>query len=64
MKKNNDSIEVESNSKQPRVEVDLVNLPEDHSLRKKCDYHSSDRDQIQRAFYKNELINPLTMIFQ
>ena len=29
MKKNNDSIELESNSKQPRVEVDLTNLPRD-----------------------------------
>jgi hypothetical protein len=35
MKKNNDSIEVESNSKRPRVEVNLTNLPGDPSLRKK-----------------------------
>jgi hypothetical protein len=47
MKKNNDSIELESNSKQPHVEIDLTNLPGDPSLRKKmCDYHPSDRDQI------------------
>jgi hypothetical protein len=35
MKKNNDSIKVESNSKRPHVEVNLTNLPEDLSLRKK-----------------------------
>jgi hypothetical protein len=35
MKKNNDSIELESNYKRPRVEVDLTNLPGDPSLRKK-----------------------------
>jgi hypothetical protein len=29
MKKNNDSIELESNSKRPRVEVNLTNLPGD-----------------------------------
>ena len=29
MKKNNDSIKLQSNSKQPRVEVDLANLPGD-----------------------------------
>jgi hypothetical protein len=35
MKKNNDSIKVQSNSKRPCVEVDLANLPRDPSLRKK-----------------------------
>jgi hypothetical protein len=35
MKKNNDSIELESNYKRLRVEVDLTNLPGDPSLRKK-----------------------------
>jgi hypothetical protein len=35
MKKNNNSIEVESNFKRPCVEVDLANLPGDPSLRKK-----------------------------
>ena len=51
MKKNNDSIKLQSNSKRPSVEVDLANLPRDPCLRKKiCDYHPSDRDQIQRAY--------------
>jgi hypothetical protein len=46
MKKNNDSIELESNSKRSRFEVNLANLPEDPNLRKKkkCDYHPSDRN--------------------
>jgi hypothetical protein len=35
MKKNNDSIKLQSNSKRPRVEVDLTNLPRDPSLGKK-----------------------------
>jgi hypothetical protein len=35
MKKNNNSIKLQSNSKRPRVEVDLANLPRDHCLRKK-----------------------------
>jgi hypothetical protein len=35
MKKNNDSIKLQSNSKRPRVEVDLANLPRNPSLRKK-----------------------------
>jgi hypothetical protein len=34
MKKNNDSIKLESNSKRPCVEVDLANLPGDPSLKK------------------------------
>ena len=52
MKKNNDFIELESNSKRPRVEVDLANLLRDPSLRKKkiCDYHSNDRDQQQAPY--------------
>ena len=35
MKKNNDFIELESNSKRSRVEVDLANLPIHPSLKKK-----------------------------
>ena len=67
MKKNNDSIELESNSKQHHVKVNLTNLLRDPSLRKnekgviiilmietKYDEH----------LYKKELVNPLTMIFQ
>jgi hypothetical protein len=51
MKKNNDSIKFQSNSKRPRVEVDLANLSKDPYLRKKfCDYHPSNRDQIRRAY--------------
>jgi hypothetical protein len=49
MKKNNDFIELESNSKRFRVEIDLTNLLEDPSLRKiKCDYHPSDKNQIRK----------------
>jgi hypothetical protein len=37
-------IELQSNSKQARIKVDLINLPTDLCLRKKiADYHSSDR---------------------
>ena len=51
MKKNTDSIKLQSNSKRSRVKVDLANLPKDSCLRKKIyDYHPSDRDQIRRAY--------------
>jgi hypothetical protein len=51
VKKINDSIEVESNSKRHRIEVDLANLPRDPNLRKKMSgFHPSDRDQIRKAF--------------
>jgi hypothetical protein len=64
MKKNNDSIELESNSKRPRIEVDLTNLPGDPSLRKKmCDYHPSDRDQIRRAFLQKGPCQPFNHDF-
>jgi len=46
----NDSIELQSNSKRARFEVDLANLPTNPGLRKKIsDYHPSDRDKIRRA---------------
>jgi hypothetical protein len=46
MKNNNDFINLQSNSKRPRVEVDLANLPIDPCLRKIFfDYHINDRDQ-------------------
>jgi hypothetical protein len=35
MEKNNDSIELQSNSKRPHIEVDLVNLPGNPCLKKK-----------------------------
>ena len=35
MEKNNDFIELQSNFKRPRVEVNLTNLPRDPNLRKK-----------------------------
>jgi hypothetical protein len=55
MKKNNDFIELESNSKRLRVEIDLTNLLGDPSLRKiKCDYHPSDKNQIRRAFLQKK----------
>jgi hypothetical protein len=48
---NNDSIELQSNSKRVRIEVDLANLSTDHFLRKKnYDYHLNDRDNIRRAY--------------
>jgi hypothetical protein len=44
---NNDSIELQSNFKRTRIDVDLSNLPLDSCLRKKIpDYHTNDRDQI------------------
>ena len=47
----NDSIDLQSNSKRARIEVDLANLPGDPCFRKKmCNYHPSDRDQIRRAY--------------
>jgi hypothetical protein len=65
MKKNNNFTELKSNSKSHRVKVDLPNLLKDPNLReKKCDYHLSDRDQIQKAFLQKEFVNHLTMIFQ
>ena len=35
MEKNNDSIELQSNSKRSHIEVNLVNLPGDPCLRKR-----------------------------
>jgi hypothetical protein len=55
MENNNDSIELQSNSKRARVEVDLANLPIDPCLRKKIsDYHINDRDQIQRTYLQKK----------
>jgi hypothetical protein len=66
MKKNNDSIELESNFKRPRIEVDLTNLPGDPNLRKKKCVISILVTEIkyEEHFYKKDLVNPLTMIFQ
>jgi hypothetical protein len=56
---NNDLIELQSNSKRVHIEVDLVNLPIDHCLRKKIyDYHHSDRDKIQRAYLQKRPCQP------
>jgi hypothetical protein len=64
MENNNDSIELQSNSKRARVEVDLANLPQDPCLRKKVsDYHSSDRDQIRRAYLQKGPYQPLNHDF-
>jgi hypothetical protein len=47
MENNINSIELQSNSKRARVEVDLANQPSNPRLRKKVsDYHLSDIDQI------------------
>jgi hypothetical protein len=46
--KNNESIEVQSNFKRVRIEIDLINLSSDPCLRKKIfDYHPSDRDKVR-----------------
>jgi hypothetical protein len=64
MKKNNDFIELESNFKRPRIEVDLANLHGNLSLRKKvCDYHPSDRDQIRIAFLQKRACQPFNHDF-
>jgi hypothetical protein len=55
----NDSIELQSNSKRARIEVDLANLPIDPGLRKKIyDYHPSDRDKIRRAYLQKKHCQP------
>jgi hypothetical protein len=55
MENNNDSIELQSNSKRACVKVDLANLPIDPCLRKKIsDYHINDRDQIQRTYLQKK----------
>jgi hypothetical protein len=66
MKKNNDSIELESNSKRPRVEVDLINLPGDPSLRKKKGVIIilMIKTKYENHFYKKDLVNLLIMTFQ
>lgn len=53
---NNDSIELQSNSKRARIEVNLANLTADPCLKKKIsDYHLSDRDKIRRVhIYKKK----------
>jgi hypothetical protein len=64
MVKNNNSINLQSNSKRPRVEVDLANLPGDPCFRKKMsDYHPSDRDQIQRAYLQKGACQPFDYDF-
>jgi hypothetical protein len=46
--KNNKSIDVQSNFKRVRIEVDLINLPSDPCLRKKIfDYYPSDRNKVR-----------------
>jgi hypothetical protein len=61
---NNESIELQSNSKQARIEVDLANLPTDHCLRKKnFDYHSSDRDNIRKAYLQKRVCPPFNHNF-
>jgi hypothetical protein len=61
----NDSIDLQSNSKRPRIEVDLVNLPGDPCFRKKKSVIIIlvIEAKFEEHIYKNELVNPLTMIF-
>jgi hypothetical protein len=52
---NNDSIELQSNSKRARIEVDLANLAAEPCLRKKnSNYHPNDRDKIRRAYLQKK----------
>jgi hypothetical protein len=56
----NDSIELQSNSKRARIEVDLANLSTDLGLRKKIfDYHPSDKDKIRRAYLQKKHCQPV-----
>jgi myo-inositol catabolism protein IolC len=56
---NNDSIELQSNSKRAHIVVDLANLPTDHFLRKKISYyHPSDRDNIRIAYLQKRSCQP------
>ena len=69
MEKNNNSIDLQLNSKQLRVEVDLVNLPRDPCFNKKKKKKSVIiilviETKSEEYIYKNELVNPLTMISQ
>jgi hypothetical protein len=57
---NNDSIELQSNSKRARIEVDLANLTTGPCLRKKIyDYHPSDRDKIRRAYLQKKILSTI-----
>jgi hypothetical protein len=57
---NNDSIELQLNSKQARIEIDLANLTVDPCLRKKIsDYHPSDRDKIRRAYLQKKTLSTI-----
>jgi hypothetical protein len=59
IEKNNDSINLQSNSKQPRVKVNLANLPGDpYFIKKMYDYHPSDRDQIRKAYIQKGACQP------
>jgi hypothetical protein len=50
----NDYIELQSNSKRARIDVNSVNLPVVPCLRKKAyDYHHNDTDQIRRIYLQN-----------
>jgi hypothetical protein len=50
----NDYIELQSNSKRARIDVNSVNFPVVPRLRKKAyDYHPNDTDQIRRAYLQN-----------
>jgi hypothetical protein len=59
-------IELQSNSKRARIEINLANLPTDHCLRKKIyDYHPSDRDNIRKTYLqKRHLVKKcLALVF-
>jgi hypothetical protein len=69
MENNNDSIELQSNFKHARVEVDLANSPIDPYLRKKkimiiILMIETNLKKIFTKKKKKELSNQLTMIFQ
>jgi hypothetical protein len=54
---NNDSIELQSNSKRARIVINLTNLSTDHCLKKKLiNYHPSDIDNIHRTYLQKKLL--------
>ena len=76
MEKNNDSIDLQSNSKQPRVEVDLANLLGDPCFRERERERKKKKKKklviiilviktkFEKYICKKELVNHLTIIFQ
>jgi hypothetical protein len=59
-----DSIELQSNSKRARIEVNIANLSIDHSLRKKIlTTILVIETKVEEHIYKKDIVNHLTIIF-